>query len=243
MLSGLYSAATALSVAEHNQELIAHNLAHINVPGFRRSVVAIESFDNTLDAYYNADSPLGHGSQIAEVATDFSPGNNVETGRKLDVAIIGDGFFTVQGPEGPLYTRNGGWQVTETGAIVTGTGMPVLAQDGPLALPDGLFSDQLLIAPDGAVSAGGQQIGQLRLVTFADLSQLVPAGTTLFTAPPEVIPQEGNVLVRQGAREQSNVSPVGELVQMIIAMRQHEAAQRVLHTIDQAIQQNTNPQA
>ena len=237
MLSGIYSAASALTVAEQNQELIAHNLAHVGVPGFRRSVLSVQSFEN---AFHSATGAQGHGSAVSTVASDFSPGPIVNTGRKLDVAINGDGFFAVQGDDGPLYTRNGVFQMGPDGQLLTSDGRAVLGTDGPISVPAGTLPSQMNIAADGAIQVNGAQVGQLQLVRFDDTSALVPAGTTLFQAA-DTAALPGDVAVRQGAREQSNVAAVDELVQMIVNMRLYEASQRALRSIDRAVQQNTDP--
>ena len=108
MLPGLYSAASGLDVSIRNQEAIAHNLAHVNVPGFRRSSVAFESFESTLEEAEFGN--LSSSSGVSETGyIDFTPGTYEQTGRSLDVAIKGDGFFPVEAPDGPRdHERNSG---------------------------------------------------------------------------------------------------------------------------------------
>ena len=77
MLSGIYSAATALQVAEMKQEILAHNLAHVNVPGFRKATISVQAFESALQSAEN--SPQGAGSVVVEVATNFSDGPVVQT--------------------------------------------------------------------------------------------------------------------------------------------------------------------
>lgn len=240
MLSGVYSAAAALRTAEFQQDVIATNLAHMNVPGFRRSVVSIATFAEQLAAQ-EAQEP-GHGNTIESLDTDFTEGPMVQTGRKLDVAIGGDGFFVVQGKSGPLYTRSGTLQVGEGGNLVGTHGMPVLGDGGPLSIPSDISPSQINIATDGTITAGETQVGKLQLVRFENNARLKPVGTTLFSAEDATVQVDAEVSVIQGVREQSNVQPVDELVSMILASRYHEAAQRTLKSIDQTIQQQTDPQ-
>ena len=243
MLSGIYSASTALRTAEFQQDVVATNLAHINVPGFRRSSVAISTFAEELDAQ-STDAP-GYGNRVESLDVDFSLGPMVETGRSLDVAIQGDGFFAVQGESETYYTRNGTFAIGQDGQLVGSHGMPILGVGGPLTLPPESTPAQLDIAPDGTVSIGDQQIGQLQLVRFDENSRLSQIGTTLFSAKQSdgsTLPvSDEPVSVAQGVREQSNVTPVDELVAMIVSMRYHEAAQRTLKTIDDSIQHQTDP--
>lgn len=239
MLSGVYSAAAALRTAEFQQDVIATNLAHMNVPGFRRSVVSVETFAEQLAA--EAANEPGHGNTISGLDTDFSPGPLVDTGRSLDVAIAGDGFFVVQGASESLYTRSGTFHIGEGGVLVGTHGMPVLGENGPMTVPGNVSPSQINIATDGTITAGDNRIGRLQLVRFADNAELKPVGTTLFSAGGAVLADQ-EVSVIQGVREQSNVEPVDELVAMILAARYHEAAQRTLKSIDDAIQQQTDPQ-
>lgn len=239
MLSGVYSAATALRTAELQQDVLATNLAHMNVPGFRRSSVSVETFVEELEAL--AGEEPGYGTQVGSLVTDWSSGPVANTGRQLDVAIEGDGFFNVQGADETLYTRNGVLQVRADGLLVGNHGMPVLGTNGPLVLPTDASPEQVTIGRDGSVSVGTTQVGQLQLTRFEDNAALKQVGTTLFSAE-QAIEATGPITVQQGMREQSNVAPVDELVTMIVAMRYHEAAQRVLSTLDNAIANQTDPQ-
>lgn len=238
MLVGFYSAASALRAAELNQDVIATNLAHMNVPGFRRSSLTTSAFRDTLTQSPN--SP-GFGTIEEGVNSDFTPGPMMATDRKLDVAIDGDGFFTVESPTGPLYTRSGSFQIGDGGTLVGTHGMPVVGAGGPINLPADVRQSDIQISSDGTISANGQQLGQLQLVAFANRNQLQQVGTTLFSAPPTAQPADVDVQVVQGMREQSNVRPVDELVSMIVAMRYHEAAQRTLRSMNETIQKNTDP--
>ena len=120
--------------------------------------------------------------------------------------------------------------------------MPILGTDGPLTLPTGASPEQVNIAADGTITVGTSTVGKLQLARFADNAALQLVGTTLFSAQQANAAPADAVVVQQGMREQSNVSPVDELVTMIVAMRYHEAAQRVLSTIDDAVANQTDPQ-
>ncbi len=101
---------------------------------------------------------------------------------------------------------------------------------------------QITIAESGDVVADKTVVGKLRLADFADLKELTPVGDTLFAAPEGVAPKAGTGKVEQGYREGSNVQVVNELVTMISGMRQYEAAQKAIHSLSDAVQQNTRPQ-
>ncbi len=247
MLQGLYSSATALDAATKTHEIVAHNLAHTNVPGFRRTIPVFQAFERSLPEY--PGTTLGLGTQIEELRTDHGPGPLQTTGRSLDLALQGDGFFVLESEDGaPLYTRNGVFQLDEQGRLVTSSGLAVRGAMGPLVLPPGTTPSQVRVSKDGSVwLRGGNQgdpevaAGRLDLVAFPDPHQLVAVGTTTFSAPAEAVGLPSVAEVVQGAREGSNVSPVSELVQLLNQSRYFEASQRAMRTIADAVGHNTHP--
>ncbi len=240
MIQGFYSAASALDVASRNHEIVAQNLAHANMPGYRRRTIAFESFDQALSAAYPNATRTTTSPQVSRVRTVFEPGSYQATDGPLDLAIQGDGFFVLQGPKGPLYTRNGVFTLNGEGEMRSMDGLPVLGTGGPIQIPPGTL--QITVREDGSVLADRAQLGQLQLASFADPNLLVPVGTTLFEAPASVAAQPSTATVQQGFRESSNVQVVDEMVQMIAGMRHYEAAERALRSLSDAIALNTNPQ-
>lgn len=236
MIRGLYSSAGALQIAERNHEVIAHNLSNANMPGFRRQVVAFESLLQPSGS--NAPQHSQIGAPGSRPTTIFDPGDMYFTEKPLDVAVKGDGFFVVEGPNGPLYTRNGTFQLDPQGVLMTGGGLPVTGTAGRITIPAG--TSKIVIAEDGTVRADGNDVGQLKLATFKDTSQLTQAGTTLYQAPSGTKTLPGNSTVQQGYREMSNVQVVDEMVRMIAGMRMYEASQRALKAISDSVQQRTN---
>jgi flagellar basal body rod protein FlgG len=232
-----------LDAATLRHEVAAHNLAHINVPGFRRGVVINETFGTQFDQELSGGGSLG--THVEGVETDFSAGGLQQTGRPLDLALSGDGFFVLDGPNGPLYTRNGVFHIDAENRLVTATGLAVLGEGGPIKL-DGLASpSQLDVNRDGALTIkdglGNPPIDTLRIVRFADNHVLVPVGTTAFAAPAGTPTQDSDAVVAQGMRESSNVSVVSELVQLIAISRYFDVSQRAMRALDDAVQNNTDP--
>jgi flagellar basal-body rod protein FlgF len=242
MIRGLYSAATAMNVADQNHEVVADNLAHLNVPGYRRHGVAFQTFDRALSEATGEDRAEDlHGTQIAKHYRNFELGPVAFTGNPLDVAVSGDSFFVIQGPNGPMYTRNGTFTIgpngqlqTRDGRVVSGTG------GGAITIPPS--AAEITIGTDGTISADGARVGQLQLASFQDPNLLVPVGTTLFSAPNGVQPQTGTGTVQQGYQEGANVKVVNEMVSMIAGMRHAESAQRALRSLSDALQLSTRPQ-
>jgi flagellar basal body rod protein FlgG len=243
MLSGLYSAASAVDAAEAQHRVIAENLANASVPGYRRKLAAMETFESALQqAGADPSATPMQGTRVYDVANDFTPGPVQRTGNPLDVAIRGDGFFAVNGPGGTLYTRNGTFQIDDQGRLTTSDGLPVAGDGGPLTLPAEATPARVYVSPAGGVYVDDTQVGSLKLVTFADNSRLEQAGTTLFRAGPGTSPLDVEVAVEQGVRELANVSAVDELVRMIVGMRHLEASQRAMLRLDEALGQTTDPQ-
>ncbi|MCA9216903.1 MAG: flagellar hook-basal body protein [Planctomycetales bacterium] len=239
MLSGLYSAATALTVAQHRHEATAHNLAHASVPGYRRITSSTETFESAMSAVQPAE---GRGVLSLPDQTDFTSGPVQTTGRSLDVAIQGDGFFAVSTPDGTAYTRNGVFFLQPDGALITADGYRVQDSAGAeIQLPATISPSDITIGNDRSISVAGAVVSQLGVFAFEDNSKLERIGTTLFSPSPEAVQTESFAVVQQGARESSNVSTVDELIQMIAGMRHYEAAQKVLTSIDDSISQSTDP--
>ncbi|MCX7699598.1 MAG: flagellar basal-body rod protein FlgF [Gemmataceae bacterium] len=233
MLRGLYSATSSWESAMRRQETLAENLAHLSVPGFRARGMKFETI-------LSQEVGVPPTRQASQTFADFQPGPIRETGHPLHLAIDGDGFFVLQGPNGPVYTRNGSFHRLADGRIVSDGGYPLLGAGGPIVIP--ADSQQLTIGRDGAVSVDGAQVDQVRLATFDDPQKLQIAGPTLFSAPAGVneVPAAGSII--QGALEGSNVNPAWVLVEMIHAQRFFEAVQRSIRTLNDAIQLNTRPE-
>ncbi len=238
MIQGMYGAATALDVATQAQDAISQNLANASIPGYRSRGVAFETFDRTLTSKTSPNSQMG--TQVAGSYSDFQPGPLQFTNSPLDVALDGDGFFVMKGPQGPLYTRAGVFQRATDGQLQGASGLPIQGEGGPITVPAN--ASAVVIGRDGTVRADDAVIGRIQLARFQDPSRLVPAGTTLFSAPAGVEQQDGKDNILQGYRELSNVQPATQLVAMIQNSRFYEAAQRVLRTISESLQIGTRPQ-
>jgi flagellar basal-body rod protein FlgF len=237
MLRGLYAAATGMEAASNAHEVTSRNLAHASVPGFRKML-------STFEAMYNphARKPEEElaGAHVKIPAFDFSSGPLNRTGVALDLALEGDGFFVVNGPEGPLYTRSGTFQLDGEGQLITPDGLTVKSAAGTLTIPPNTPLSEVVIGEDGTVRVENQELGQLEIRRFDDPQALRSVGATLFQAPLNLVPQPSEARVLQGVREMSNVSPVSELVNLISAQRHYEMAQRAAVAMDRAAQKRVD---
>ncbi|MGH2897566.1 MAG: flagellar hook-basal body protein, partial [Solirubrobacteraceae bacterium] len=132
MERGLYIAASGMLAEQVRQDLISHDLANASTPGYKADRVTTASFGEMLLADHNGRQvgALGLGARIESQTTDLTPGPLRTTGEPLDFAVEGEGFFAVRGAGGTRYTRDGQFQVSATGTLVTATGDEVLGPDG-----------------------------------------------------------------------------------------------------------------
>jgi len=202
--------------------IIAHNLANVSTVGYKRRC---NTFSKSLVAQ-GAGTKTETGNEADLYATfDFSQGSLNETGRSLDFALCGKGFFVIETPDGPLYTRNGMFRLDQNGQIVDSAGRIVAGEAGPISIPPEAGLSQISVSSDGSISAAGAVVGKFKLVDFKNNeSELIAAGLNCLQAPKNMEPEPPeNLIVKQGFQENSNVQLVEELVDMIMVSRLYEA--------------------
>jgi len=210
---------TSITALTREFETITHNLANVSTVGYKRR-------SNAFSISVETEEPYSPGTVDLDSLFDFSQGDMVETGRPLDFALYGKGFFTIETPEGLLYTRNGMFSTDQNGQIVDSVGRIVAGESGPIAVPNNIAISQLHVSSDGAISAGRTRIGKFLLVDFADNEgELVPTGDSCYRMPDGSIePVEAeNLVVKQKFQEASNVKIIEELVDMIFVTRLYQA--------------------
>jgi flagellar basal-body rod protein FlgF len=230
MDSGYYAACAGLAAQTQALELVADNLANLGTSGYRgqqstfRSLLAGGGIvaSSPLNAAINDFGVLG-GSRI-----DLASGSLNATGNPLDLSVAGNGFFEVQSTRGVFYTRNGGFRRTSEGQLVTSQGDSVLGEQGPISLPNGAVA----VSSDGTISVDGAIVAKLRIAEFSPHTNLSAAGNSLYEAPAGSALTPASSSVRQGMLEDSNVSPVNGVVQLITIQRNAEMMQRALTLFD-----------
>jgi flagellar basal-body rod protein FlgF len=230
MIRGMYDAGAALQNATVHHEVLAENLANVTTPGYRRHGI---SFSQTLEPQQGAVTNPGF-------FTKYTPGPFQQTGNPLDLAISGEAFFVLEGPNGPVYTRNGSFELNEQGDLQSTSGLRVRGQGGRISVPRD--AGQIIVNQEGVILADGGEVGRLQLATFENPRALQRVGPTLFEGPAPTEPEAGAVRVEQGYKEGSNVEAVQEMIAMMIGMRQYEAAEKALRAIGEAVALNTRPQ-
>lgn len=259
-MKALYTAGTGMRVQQLQVDVIANNLANANTAGFKKSQVAFQDLlyhtvqRPGLDTSQGQASPtglqIGSGARAASTTKVFSQGTVEETGRDLDLAIQGEGFFQVSLPDGSTaYTRDGSFRLDASGNLCNTDGMRV---EPALQIPADVTS--LTIGKDGTVTAitGGApetatQIGQLTLARFPNPAGLSSEGGNLYRetpssgAPVVAAPGEtGMGVVAQRFIERSNVEVVSELVGLIVAQRAYEVNSRAIRAGDDMLGQVSN---
>jgi flagellar basal-body rod protein FlgG len=254
MMRALYTSASGMQAQQYNIDTISNNVANVNTTGFRKNEARFQDL-----VYQQLRSPgtpvgasvvpvgqeVGLGVKIGASEKLFSQGTLQATGNTLDMAIEGDGFFQIQLPDGTVgYTRDGSFKQDANGAVVTSDGYFLLPQ---ITVPQN--ATQLTISQTGLVTAqvpgqtAAQNVGQIQLVRFTNPAGLSPQGNNYYTqtgasgAPTISQPQlNGTGSIQSGYLEQSNVSVVDEIVNMIVAQRAFEASSKGVTVADEMLQ-------
>jgi flagellar basal-body rod protein FlgF len=219
-------AASGLQARMDSLEMLANNLANAATGGYKTD----REF-YSLYAAPEAESPSGAPATVPVIErhwTDFSQGMLRPTENALDLAISGKGFFTVNGPSGVLYTRNGNFRLSPAGLVVTPEGYPVRASGGGTLQT--ISAAPVEVSSDGNVSQAGQVLGQLEIADFADRGVLRKQGSSYFLNPdPKSAPvAAAGAEVHQGKLEASNVIAAEGAVRLVGLMRQFEMLQRAV---------------
>lgn len=231
MNSGMFAALSGNLAAMRRLDIISNNLANVNTVGFKKDKMTFEgilsSTANPPQVPQNttADPIL----QKENVYVDYASGPVNQSGNPLDLAIDGDGFFTVSTPDGTAYTRQGNFRLAADGTLVTSDGYPVMGQEGAIRIQ----GSRVEIEAGGEIMVDGTASGKISLVDFAKPYNLTKIGSALFVpADPQATPQAGTSRIRQGHIEGSNVESILEMVQMIETNRYFEACSKVIKGFD-----------
>jgi len=240
MLEGLHSAAAGMAAQQQRIALVSNDLANANTTGYKHTRVGFRDLmyaDPGRPAAGNAGVRVGTGAAAVDAGRSMTQGALKQTGNKLDVAIVGEGFMTVQLPDGrQALTRDGALRLDENGQLTTQTGAFVRP---PVRIPRDVPSDQVEIAADGAVTAKGRALGRIDLVTVRSPQALQSVGDNAFLATPASgAPVRAPAATRldAGALEGSNVEMSDAMVEMIDAQRSYQLASKAIETADRMME-------
>lgn len=237
---GLYTAATGMNLQLNRQDAIANNLANINTAGYKRDEAIGSSFRERLVTArdHRGEEIIGAASlgvNLDRFYVDHTTGKYNPTENPLDLAISGEGYFLVETERGQHLTRNGEFSMDRDGYLVTAEGGRVLGRNGPIPLR----GDEVLFLGDGTVLVDGGPVNRIMIVRPVDPDSLMKEGHNrfLFSGEWEEIPDSSII---QGMVEESNVSPIAEMVTMIEVTRAYESNQKVIHVYDEVMRKAAN---
>jgi len=269
MIPGLYTGASGMKAQMHRMDALSNNLANVDVKGYKRDISVSKAFPQMLIRRTNDNGvykfpfgsadmapvvgQIGTGVEYNESYTVFSQGGLQQTDNPFDLALDGEGFFSVETPVGERYTRNGSFHLSKEGILVTKEGNPILGENGIIQIKKNNFvvdkkgnvyqnstfsgDPQRLVSMEENEWENLELVDTLKVVDFERPRFLKKQGTSLWNTTPET----GDILraalgsetkIEQGFLEGSNVNPVTEMVRMIEVNRSYEANQKTITTQD-----------
>jgi flagellar basal-body rod protein FlgF len=207
MDNSIYTTLSSQIALNDELSITANNMANANTTGFKKDVQIMSSY-TARDKISNLKMP----NDIASIS-DFTSGSLNQTGRPLDVAINGEGFFMIETPNGNFYTRNGRFLINNEGTLVDQQGNYVLSGDGgQITVP--LQNEYVFINKGGNMYISENLIGNIGVFNFSNLKLLRKAGNGYFKTTLEAVPSD-KAQVLQGFLEESNTSPIIETTKLI----------------------------
>lgn len=235
MFQGYYDLTSNMITQNRNLNVISNNMTNVSTPGYRMDRIMQSTFREEMIYRYdrNGKTPVGTVSWVNtadERVTDYTEGGIRETGNALDVGLTGNGFFVIDTGEGPVYTRDGAFNLDNEGYLtMPGIGR-VQGTNGAIRLT----TDKITIDKQGNITSedGNQFFGTLQVVDFADYGQLTKISGSVFRA--QAAPQAAQgTEVNQKFLEDSNVSMAEEMTRMISSQRILQSSAQLLKIYDQ----------
>lgn len=214
----------------HQMDVVANNIANLETPGYKGETLKFEEYIMPAAESDGITRPTEDVSYVidASVVRNFVAGSIKPTGNPLDVAINGNGWFSIETPNGERYTRDGHFTLNEAGTLVTAEGNPVIGENGSF-----VFTPEetgIAIANDGTVSSSAGTKGKLKIVGFENEALMVKEGSNLFSSQ-----AAGQTIetprVAQGFIEGSNVTAVTEIARMIEVTRSYISTAKALERL------------
>jgi flagellar basal-body rod protein FlgF len=219
MQSTTYVSLSQQSALSRAMDVLANDMANLSTPAFKIELPIAKEYP----------VKLGSGQTVSYVEDvgvwrDTRQGDLTYTANPLDTAIQGNGYYSVQTPNGLRYTRNGRFQIGAGSQLVTSQGYPILNNRGaPITVPAN--PGQLVISADGTiVTAKGTSIGKLGVSKFAEREQLVSQEDGLYVTDAQPTPDTDSQ-VKQGMIENSNAEPIVLLTKLMAVQRAYSDAQ------------------
>lgn len=231
----LYIAMSGAKQNMHALSVTANNLANAKTTGFKADLAQARSMQA-----FGEGMPTRVFSMTERSGQNFDSGSLLTTGRDLDVAITGDGWFAVQAADGTeAYTRSGHLRLTEGGALETNEGELVIGDGGPIFLPLPVQNIEIgsdgtiMVQPEGAPITEQEEVARIKLVN-PDVRLMEKGNDGLFRRKNGVDAlADINVKMQNGTLESSNVSAISEMTDMIALQRQFEMQLKLMATAEE----------
>lgn len=241
MTQALFAASSGALTYEKRLDILANNLANINTVGFKQDRLIFEvpaqgggqKGDANLGNY-----PISAPPSPTATRTDFSPGQLRHTRNALDLALVGEGFFCIETPDGKHYTRKGSFALNQDGVLVTKDGYPVLGKKGEIKIS----GQDVRVDEGGNISVDGDPVDTISVVSISNIHTLRKVGNSLFVPPGSGVDEDKaeDVKVKQGFIETSNVDGVKVMTEMIDVLRGYESYQKIIKFLDDATRKSIN---
>ncbi len=275
MVRSIFTGASGMMVTMEEMNTVANNLANVNTDGYKRETTVTKAFPEMLIRRLNDDGQvkfplgsydlapvvgkLGTGVEFNESYIRFEQGSLLNTGNDFDMALEGEGFFSVMTEEGERFTRNGNFKIDKDGFLTDSHGFKLEGEKGFIQIAQNNFQIDkegniyvnLDYRPEDFVDKAGNEwknmtlVDKLKIVDFPERRYLQKDGRTLykesdFSGPAAIAQGTERPQVLQGVLEKSNVDPVIEMTRMIEINRLYEANQRVIQTADNTLNKTVN---
>lgn len=252
MVRGLYTAYTGMVNQQKRLDTITNNLANASTNGYKREGATAKAFSEYLTVKANdrtvgyITEPIGHmslGVKIGENYTDYSQGSFKSTGNTYDLAIEGNGFFSISftnknGEQSIKYTRDGEFTIDSEGTLRTKDGDYVQGEGGDIYIPTDATS--VAITSTGEIYADGDYVDTISIVDFEDYNYLKKYGENMYETVDGAVQKDTGALIHQGYLETSNINVVSEMVEMITISRAYESSQKAVQTADSMLDKAVN---
>lgn len=229
MIKGIYQSARSLQAANKNMEKISGNLANINTVGYKREGL----FSEILKS---------EGKSQIRSSVDTSQGQIYETLNPLDLALVGEGMFTIQTPNGYEFTRKGNFKIADDGFLVNEQGNKVMGKGGEINLIEYMNGEEndIKITPNGELSINETHVADLLIVKIDDYEKRKAGLNFNSTQDIQDLAQESEFEIRQGYLEESNVNPMIELENMINISKEYETAYKMVNYLDSSLEKTND---
>ncbi|MDA3899507.1 MAG: flagellar hook-basal body protein [Spirochaetes bacterium] len=267
MVRGIYTGASGMISQQAKMDVIANNLANVDKTAFKKDTTIFKAFPDMIIRRINDDGvgivptgsydsmpyvgKLGTGVEVNEVFTQFEQGSLQRTESQFDLALEGEGFFTVMTERGERYIRNGSFTINDEGILMTHNGNPVMGENGIIRVQKHNFvvkengeivvnrdlTDEPVVGQNENEWQDQVVVDKLKIVDFEYKRHLKKAGTSMYMETEESGPALPplDLKIRQGFLEKSNVNIVRGMVEMIEVQRSYEANQKSVLTADQTL--------